>query len=704
MKKVTATVALVLLSHGAAGAQVFSPRVLLENQIDASNLTSLAEGICTRAGAVTPRQKAEAIWRFFLTDGRFVAPGFWYHIAGWAYEEPGGEVLDAVKLINSYGFGLCYHIAPLLEAVYEAAGFGDARVWFLTGHTVTEVFYDGGYHYYDSDMLGYTTVGEGDPKSLPVASVSQIARDGGILTGKLRSPTEADTSRVDAPWYPADLREAAIGDLTALFTSTGDNWLYPYTRYALGHSMDFVLRPGERLIRYFEPERGGTFYLPYRFDGSRWEEFPQEVPQYNIRTEEGPHSQKDSRRWATGTIEYNPVLSDLAAYYPEASEKCGANLRLPDLRAGRDYLSQARKGQPACVVFEIQSPYVLIDTEISLEAFLADDTAILTAELSTDGGRTWEAMGGLRGPFEARWQVYPREILRSQHGALTAVSGKYGYLIRLKLSGTGSSDSVRVRNVEIRSRFQHNPRTLPVLTPGSNTLQFAAGPQIRRRSFPVSLDKLNRHAISISNAKVVDEGGQMVVWPSNGQTASMLFELSSADGAPLAGFDAGARFLDLRDGLAPDKFTAETRSSALAGRSMPDAQAALAWSTSPSGPFRNLWEYDPKLRWKDGEEIRNLLRWPEVDRSIRALPPGTKRVFVRYSFRNMGLDSPRMAIYAPVASRSKALDVTHVWLEDGVRKEHLQKIDQPWQARTYRVETSPTRQLANHALILSCPR
>ena len=105
------------LATGVASAQVYSPKVLAKGQVDASDLTAMTQGIYARAGAVTPRQKAEAIWRFFLTDGRFVTPGFWYHIAGWAYEEPLGEVLDPLKLLNSYGFGLCYHIAPLLEAV-----------------------------------------------------------------------------------------------------------------------------------------------------------------------------------------------------------------------------------------------------------------------------------------------------------------------------------------------------------------------------------------------------------------------------------------------------------------------------------------------------------------------------------------------------------------------------------------------------------
>jgi hypothetical protein len=57
-------------------AQVYSPVVLKAGQVDATNLM--------QAGARTPRKKAQAIWRFFLTDGRFVKPGFCCHIAGWA--------------------------------------------------------------------------------------------------------------------------------------------------------------------------------------------------------------------------------------------------------------------------------------------------------------------------------------------------------------------------------------------------------------------------------------------------------------------------------------------------------------------------------------------------------------------------------------------------------------------------------------------
>ena len=270
------------------------------------DLKDFAATICRNAKAETPRERAEAIWRLFLTDGRYVEPGYWYHIAGWAYEEPFGEVLDPIKLLNSYGFGLCYHIAPLLQAVFKAAGFEDARCWFLTGHTVTEVFYDGAYHYYDSDMMGYNVLGDGSYKGKPVVSVRQFEQDSSIILGKLQAPDQVKEGSVPFPWYPADVHAKAMSELAELFTTSHDNYLYPETRYSPGHSMDFVLRPGEKLIRFFKPEEPNLYYLPYKFDGHDWREFPQEIAEYNIRTVDGPRSQKDQRSWATGRIEYPP--------------------------------------------------------------------------------------------------------------------------------------------------------------------------------------------------------------------------------------------------------------------------------------------------------------------------------------------------------------------------------------------------------------
>jgi hypothetical protein len=694
------------IAPGAARAQVYSPRVLTKGQIDTSTLASLAEGIYVKAGAATPRQKAEAIWRFFLTDGRFVTPGFWYHIAGWAYEEPEGEVLDPLKLLNSYGFGLCYHIAPLLQAVYLAGGFEDARVWFLTGHTVTEVYYDGAYHHYDADMLGYTTVGDGDPRTSPVASVSQLADDGSIMLSKLKSPKEVDASKVDYPWYPADVREAAIGGLASAFTTREDNWLFMSTRFPQGHSMDFVLRPGERLARYFQPESARAYYLPFRYDGSAWSEFPREIKEYSIRTEDGPHSQKDGRRWATGRLEYTPVLSDPTSYHGGPAAVRNGNLLISDLKSDGGHITRDSASQPGRAEFEMQSNYVIIDAEVSFEATLLDARHALLAEISVDAGKKWEAMERLSGPFSGRWRAAPEPKFRTEHGSLTAVSGKYGYLVRLTLSGPAPADGSRVRNVQLASRFQVNPRALPELAAGVNELSYRPGRPERRSAIPVALDRLEDRALRVERARVIVESDQSVLWPDNGATAEAVFELSAPNGAALSGFDAGARFLDLRGGLAPDKLTAETRTTALGaplGTTAVRPEASLAWSLSPMDGFTPLWDYDPEFKPKDGRPVAQFLRWPEVDRQIRSLPPGTRKVYVRYRLKEMGLDSPRLAVVVPQTPSESTLEVTHQWLENGQAKEHTERIGSANSGRNYRIDVPTGATIVNRAVILHCP-
>jgi hypothetical protein len=687
-------------------AQVYSPKVLCKGQIDSSNLTVLAKGICEQAGAYTPREKAEAIWRFFLTDGRFVAPGFWYHIAGWAYEEPGGEVLDPLKLLNSYGFGLCYQVAPLLEAVYKAAGFEDARVWFLTGHTVTEVFYDGAYHHYDSDMLGYTTIGSGDPKKQPVASVSQIALDGSILLGKLLAPNKVDATKVDSPWYPADVNESAIGGLTEAFTTRNDNWLFPPTRYAEGHRMEFALRPGEKLIRYFQPEEPNLYYLPYKFDGQHWEEFPRELPEYKVLTQDGPQSQKDARRWATGCIEYHPVLKDRHSYFPVFNPAFNDNLDLSPGSARSTSLHRQGADRPGQAVFEMRSPYVLIDAKVAMEAAIAKAEQQLTLEVSVDGGHQWELMASRHGPFQGRWEVIPEPRIRSQHGSLSLVGGHYSYLVRLRLSGSGSADSPRVKDLSLTSRFQLNPRTLPRVAVGRNEMVFAAGEPEAWHSYSPDLERLRETAFKLENVRIVSESGQVFLWPAGNSHASIFFELASPDGGALRGFEAGARFLDLRDGLAPDKLNAEVRQTGLPDASAGARQipkASLSWAAKAEGPYITLWEYDPLPKWPNGQPVEKLLRWPEVLRSVQNVPTGLKKVYLRYSFSGMGLDSPRWNVISSGASKPTPLIVTHQWFANGRLIEHTERVENSGMKHSYNFNVEKAADLRNHAIVFYCP-
>ncbi|HUU28090.1 MAG TPA: hypothetical protein VM123_09775 [archaeon] len=705
MKRLSAALALSVLvslfTLAQVQAQVCSPWVLGKGQPDTRYLNKLVRTLYEQSGAATDREKAETIWRYLLTDGRFVEPGMFYHIAGWAYEEPLGEVLDPSKLLNSYGFGLCYQVAPLLEALFEAGGFPDSRVWFLTGHTVTEVFFDGKYNMLDSDMLGYTTLGQGDPKKSPIASVRELEDDRNIILGKMLAPDKADSARVVYPWYPADVRAEAMGGYAELFTSRKDNWLFPYKRYPGGHSMDFMLRQGERLVRFFKPESERLYYLPYKNVGKTFQEFPVEHSRYDIRTDDGPKSQKDYRRWSTGRIEYTPPLWEKSAYYPVSAPGFNNNLSLPS--GPNEPLRRENAALPGAAVFEMPSPYVLIDARISLYAELTTAANRLAIETSTDWGRSWQPAGTINGPFTGPWEVGSRVLATSEHGSLTAVSGAYGYLVRLTLSGPAGTDGgAKARDLKLTSLIQLNPRTLPALVTGDNELLYSPGQKRKKYAVPVALDRIQEFARRIEGLECLFEADNILLKPRSQARGEAIFALTAPDSAKLAGFQAGGRFLVL-DRLAPEKLTAELRKTAHNSRSPAKARGSIAWALSPDGPYMTLWEYDPGMSWLDGKPETRLLRWPEVDRLVSELPADTKTVYLRYRLEDMALDDIRLAFFTTGPASFSRLEITHEWILDNVRKSQTIEIGEPGKEKSYQINTGRRGTVENLALILSCP-
>ncbi len=677
-------------------AQVFTPWVTVQGQPDTRDLGRLTSTLYANAGAQTDREKVETLWRYLLTDGRFVEPGMFYHIGGWAYEEPRGEVLDPLKLLNSYGFGLCYQDGPLLEALFEAGGFEDARSWFLTGHTVCEVFFDGRYGMLDGDMLGFTTIGSGDPRTAPIAGVRDLEADREIIMGKLLAPDKVDTSKVIYPWYPADVRVKAMGGYAGTFTSSDNNWLYPFQRYPSGHGMDYVLRPGEKLIRYYQPQSPSLYYLPYKRAGERWSEFPREIAQYSINTEDGPHSQKDERKWATGNLEYSPPLHRQGAFYPAGGEGFNHNLSLPEADGGA--LDRLDETLPATAVFEMNCPYVLIDGRFELYAELAQAHHVLIVETSIDRGQSWEVAGQLRGPYVGPWNCAPRVRTVSEHGTRNGISGTYGYLVRLTLAGPAGRAALR--DLKLTSIFQLNPRSLPTLATGENELLYSPGEPEVRRTVPVDISRLGEFALKVDHLVYTEENSNGLVYPERWKKGEAVFELNSPEGGELSSISAGGRFLVLRDKIAPEKTTAETRRTKLKG-SPSNASAKLEWALSPAGPWQELWAYEPPSRWLDGNRENRLLAWPEVDRSAQ-LPAGTGKAYVRYSLDGMAIDDIRLAVGSQPSADGDVLVITHRWSSRNAPRSFSVRLDNPGAESSYTVNTG-YGEVTNLAVEFECP-
>jgi hypothetical protein len=424
----------------------------------------------------------------------------------------------------------------------------------------------------------------------------------------------------------------------------------------MGHSMAFVLRPGERLIRYFRPERDDRFYLPYQCGTRGWSEFPREIAAYNIRTSDGPRSQKDSRVWGTGAIEYRPPL---------------------------DGSTDQR--------FQVRSPYVIIGAAFQLGAKLAQGQSV-SISTSSDGGQTWDAAGELHGPYDGTWRAEPAVLTRSPHGTHSVVSGLYDYRLRLE-----STAAAHVSDLLLVTRIQLNPRTLPEMKPGRNEFEYAAGAPQVRDTMAITPSRVNEIAHSTKNARYVSDGAQGYWTAAHEGLAEFIFRVEGDGSLPIVAVDAGGRFLDLGGGLAPDKFTAEVRKVAPVPARHP--AASIAWSASPNGPYQVVWEYrEPE--WRDGDAISRVLRWPEVDRRID--PGGRREIYVRYRFEDLAIDSFRLARTTPSPAASSELRITHLWHENGVSRQETRRIPPGATTFRYSVDAQTGAQIVNDALIFEC--
>ena len=197
-----------------------------------------------------------------------------------------------------------------------------------------------------------------------------------------------------------------------------------------------------------------------------------------------------------------------------------------------------------------------------------------------------------------------------------------------------------------------------------------------------------------------EEGGQGYLRNEEGQAAELIFAMDSRGEGELHAVDAGGRFLDLSQGLAPDKLTAETRRVKAwpADAAQPRA-ASLAWSASANGPWSDVWTFDEKTTWPDGMATPQKLQWPQVDRTISGLGNGAAPIYIRYRFQNIAVDDIRLATVSRPRGNTQAVQVTHCWTENG-KAMHQSNLLSAFPA-AYDVKTSSTASVHPVSLVLS---
>ena len=416
----------------------YSPRVTTDLLPDYSDMARFAAFSAWRD--LPPAERAVAIWRY-ITDretGLFPVQGI--------YEDPdpGPEYSffderDLTKVLNVHGHGYCGLLSPTLDGIYAHAGFADSRIFNLreNHHCVTEVFYDGGWHYFDVDLRGMLFKADGS-----VANLEEACRQRELWTDP---PVPAE------PFYPLD-------DKAAMFESFAQCKLTPmYHWYKNGHTMDFALRPGESLTRFWDPQDSRWFH-PWPSAGGFNLDFLRRRFSAEPRGLKSKHPGWSRWTHGNGLFTYAPRLGDgYADFSHGARAHEGVHLTSRGIEV-RD---------AGWVSFAVRTPYIIVGQvrEMGPPARIEGAATVcyrslgpLCLSVSTDGGYTWKAVARTDCAATGVVDLTPQ------------VLHKYGYLIRFDFP-----EQSGLAELALHTWTQLSPPSLPRLFTGRNPLHFATG-------------------------------------------------------------------------------------------------------------------------------------------------------------------------------------------------------------------------------------
>ena len=189
-----------------------------------------------------------------------------------------------------------------------------------------------------------------------------------------------------------------------------------YGFHQTGHTMDYVLRPGESFKRWWTPQGGRWHHLPAYHQGDFMRRLIEEEPR-------GPapnHRHFTIHNYGNGRFVYRPNLKAASTDFMDGVYEH------QNVVSAEEGLKVKGSGNGHAVI-EVRSPYIIVpkverlettedDSEASIVEVEADGTSL---SISLDNGYSWQPVS----PAEARGRIDLTEH----------VAGTYGYLLRLNL-------------------------------------------------------------------------------------------------------------------------------------------------------------------------------------------------------------------------------------------------------------------------------
>lgn len=608
MKLRTLLAAVILLFTFPVQAGVYSPRVLSPHNADTYSLKTFAE--FPRWRDLQGDAKVYEIFKYLIDRRTGIYP---MGVPAWEGRDEMSEfgvVRDPVKMLNVYPIGHCGTLGPTMAGIMQGMGIGPARTLILPAwnHVASEVFYDGKWHYLDLDVRAIFRRSDGS-----LASMEEAQRDASLW----RRPNGPE-------FFPLD----PLDQVRQVYAKTPVHHYYGYG--SGGHTMDYVLRPGETFTRWWKPQGGRWNHHPSY--GER--PFPRSVIDQEPRGPKSKHPSFTVHTHGNGRFVYQPNLTDGSSDFQDGVYDAR------NVRTSASGLTLQESGE-GYVIFEVRSPYVIVplvgDPDTAADdrdaSNVKTDAAGATLLISLDNGLTWKSLAAGTGGIDLT----------------TLVSGTYGYLLKIILRG--EPGKAVMRSLVITTWVQLHPAALPSLRQGRNEMRLVSG---------------DHYGLPSRVTEIRSAAGQpeeflkyLVETPQNYDPkrrtsrvrGPVIAKFQAPPGTKIAWFSAGASFVTHQKEAASQTHN------------------AMAYALDKATNFMEI--YRAQMPTDQGHWHYN------ADQEVRLKEPAAA-LFVRY-FGDPGLNNIRLAAHCvdEQPRPGNAVRITHVWTEAGLRRNKTIPLESP---------------------------
>jgi len=527
----------------------------------------------------------------------------------------GRDVFDPLKVFNVYGFTICHIHAHVLAMLCRAAGFR-TRIADISGHEGTEVFYDGKWHYLDADIQMFHRLRP--PEEHVIASREDLYRDPTLVSDQPN------------PSNPYHLPDRLPERFCRLYESPPR---YRDVQVERIHSMDYRLRPGEEMTRYFHHRGRWVVFDSYP---AAFKRFPSETGP------EGPTERFWPRRqWGNGFFHYAPKLSSGCrdvALGADAVE--GLNLTEDGL------LCEGPSGQ---AVFAFESPYIYCGIPDPLRRLPSADGAVVSAAFDLPESTAARIEGALElsDDWQSLWSSEGRSGPVDCQVDFTAMAdARYRLRLRFVLEGAGA----RLRTFQTRLWFMVSPHSLPALRKiGENRMKLHCGDRHGLHTRMLQIEQLTgdsdflQRVHASENLRHEPESSVRLRPADASRPWRVVYELAPPGGGKVAWVSA----LGVIEGRKPQEDYDGT-------------PARLEVADSPGGPWQPLAER---------EILEDPNGWHFVLFGQGRLSGNSGRAYVRFSAKK-GAHAFRVAgHYLPAGGPAPEalLEIEHFWYEQDPR-------------------------------------